>query len=492
MGTKYPPLPKVEAALYAAVWFGSILYSSWVTFEAGKAIAAKGDDSFEDGWPFLNRKRDVSDFEWNVLTSTLYTLLPFFYIYIVVGEICREIDVELVWMANLLITHSALYAFFPSTILLYMLIISAVLFCAPLFKSKALVWIVGIATITCVIFPQLGVFQVDPSLHHTFIFVTSWLNLKGIQFGLSEVKVQGALDRRLKRFLSYAYYFPTFFVGPVLYYPEFIKFSGQPNRSLKKRLTTLVMESLRFLFWTGFYLFCSHFFYPHAFTPYMDEVMTSPWILGGLGLYISLYFYLVYLIIYGISGVLCQFDGHSSLPPPQCVLKIVLYSRLWKTFDVGFYLFMLRYIYKPVLGPHKCGLIKKIFASSLCFMFVYLWHGAQRTLFFWSLFNFLGVTLEAIGKEISSSSLYLKCEGKLSLLNRRRFHALIFAPMWIMGIISSFFFFGGEYFGFCYISYLSTAPLSTLLIIWCISYCMVQVSIGVEQWEGSRKRKIRQ
>ncbi|XP_069119657.1 protein-cysteine N-palmitoyltransferase HHAT-like [Argopecten irradians] len=63
------------------------------------------------------------------------------------------------------------------------------------------------------------------------------------------------------------------------------------------------------------------------------------------------------------------------------------------------YDFMKRYIYVP-LGGSRGGITRQFLGSVLCFSFVYYWHGSEYYAFLWTVFNFIGVTVEAIGAKL--------------------------------------------------------------------------------------------
>jgi len=64
--------------------------------------------------------------------------------------------------------------------------------------------------------------------------------------------------------------------------------------------------------------------------------------------------------------------------------------------DVG------RHIYIP-LGGARHGQARRMFASLMCFLYVCLWHGMWHNVIFWVAANFIGVSLEAFGDQLSSS-----------------------------------------------------------------------------------------
>ena len=68
-----------------------------------------------------------------------------------------------------------------------------------------------------------------------------------------------------------------------------------------------------------------------------------------------------------------------------------------------------RHIYIP-LGGSRHGHARRLFASLMCFSYVCLWHGMWHNIVFWVVANFIGVTLEAIGDQISSDPQFRQLE----------------------------------------------------------------------------------
>ena len=67
--------------------------------------------------------------------------------------------------------------------------------------------------------------------------------------------------------------------------------------------------------------------------------------------------------------------------------------------------FCFRYIYFP-LGGSRYGVLRQFFASFISFCFVYYWHGAEDYLLVWSLMNFFGISLEAVGTMITQTQAF--------------------------------------------------------------------------------------
>lgn len=105
-----------------------------------------------------------------------------------------------------------------------------------------------------------------------------------------------------------------------------------------------------------------------------------------------------------------------------------------------------RYIYVPIRKSN--GYFGKLFASFLCFTFVFIWHGIQMNIFIWTLLNFIGIVIEDIGVSISKSKQYYKMQNTyLSSKNTKRLHCILASPLLAMSAISNFYFLGGQEIG---------------------------------------------
>jgi len=68
-----------------------------------------------------------------------------------------------------------------------------------------------------------------------------------------------------------------------------------------------------------------------------------------------------------------------------------------------------RYIYKPS-GYHSDSVDvgTKLTRSFMCFAFIFIWHGLSWEVFLWTLFNFIGITLETLAKIFGKSPYYFR------------------------------------------------------------------------------------
>ena len=70
---------------------------------------------------------------------------------------------------------------------------------------------------------------------------------------------------------------------------------------------------------------------------------------------------------------------------------------------------LFRYIYLPMIGPNK-GLKGSLLASTMCFSFVYLWHGLMPHVMLWSFLNYVGIVCETVSKAIWQTATYQRIE----------------------------------------------------------------------------------
>ena len=64
-----------------------------------------------------------------------------------------------------------------------------------------------------------------------------------------------------------------------------------------------------------------------------------------------------------------------------------------------------RYIYKPFIGA-RSGFWVQLFGSTMCFSFVYLWHGTMPHVLIWAFLNYVGIVCESLTKAIWQTEFY--------------------------------------------------------------------------------------
>ncbi|XP_076381738.1 protein-cysteine N-palmitoyltransferase Rasp isoform X3 [Megalopta genalis] len=263
-----------------------------------------------------------------------------------------------------------------------------------------------------------------------------------------------------------------------------------PNTMIKKpfqawklaELGYFALNLIRYTFWILFANFFLHFLYFNAmhYHPKVVEDL-NPWALYGLGYCMGQFFLIKYVVVYGLNHIVCAIDRIKAPSQPKCVARIHLYSDMWKYFDEGLYKFLIRYIYTPLLKSN----FNKLFASFLCFIFVFVWHGMQINIFIWAFLNFIGLNIENLTKLIEKSKYCINIREKyMSPISARRIHCVLTSPLLAMSVISNFYFFAGEEVGYIYIYRIFHDIWYSTLILLYFLYCCCQVSIDLKNWES--------
>ena len=178
------------------------------------------------------------------------------------------------------------------------------------------------------------------------------------------------------------------------------------------------------------------------------------WALFGLGYLMGQTFHLKYFVFYGFATSFGHFDGIDMPKLPICVGHIHLYSEMWKKFDEGLYQFLLRYIYTQLCSKKATTVskkVQKVMASAITFLFIFIWHGLYMFILIWSMLNWLCIILEQALKVFAKSKMFLRLTNRFSPTNKGRIIAVIGSNIFIMSVISNFFFFAREETGYIYI-----------------------------------------
>ncbi|XP_055541267.1 protein-cysteine N-palmitoyltransferase Rasp isoform X3 [Wyeomyia smithii] len=199
---------------------------------------------------------------------------------------------------------------------------------------------------------------------------------------------------------------------------------------------------------------------------------TNLWVLYGLGLLMAHFFFVKYVIYYGIGIAFGVFDGIEMPQKPICIGRVHLYSDMWKFFDRGLYEFLFRYIYTQLCTKTSSG-VRKIMASLATFMFIYVWHGLYTFVMIWSALNWICVVLEGFVKNIFG--------------NNTRLGALVGTHVFILSVLSNFFFFAREEVGYVYIKRTYFESISNYAVLYIVTYCFYRTGEWIKSIESNRK-----
>lgn len=134
---------------------------------------------------------------------------------------------------------------------------------------------------------------------------------------------------------------------------------------------------------------------------------------------------------------------------------------------------------------------RKLLASFVTFVFIYLWHGFYWFVMVWSLLNFVCVQIEHVGKALWRRQRYQR------ELNdwQRRLVALGGSQLFIPAAISNFYFFGGIEVGNVFMvrtyGWTSTGPIFSYVCLTAVCYCLYHTSEYIKLGEQKRMKSLK-
>uniref|UniRef100_A0A8C9V0F0 Hedgehog acyltransferase n=1 Tax=Scleropages formosus TaxID=113540 RepID=A0A8C9V0F0_SCLFO len=429
----------------------------------------------EKGFLILGFKKDPSDFEWSFWNewakrSLLYTLLGHAVVSWLAGIYLPQGRVVAFTAYGLLAACLQLGLRGVATVLLHV----GVAFGVAQMRSPALCWICALillATLHLNFLEELqrGWYETEAE-YYLLVFGVAVCSLRSISYSLDHCSrpLVASSCTRLGWLAAYTFYHPLFYNGPVVTFEDFARLG----------LCSLLGYIARIFAWWLLAEFMIHVMYMHTIQSNETYLhLLSPWALGGLALALVQFFYVKYLVLFGVPSLLARLDGLEPPRLPRCVSTMYSFAGMWRYFDVGLYHWLLRYIYFPMGGSQK-GLLRRLLSTCLAFGFVCYWHGGHDYLQNWALLNWAGLTLMVPLLTVGPPFLQ---ERRLSPPMRRRAQAFLSSFSTAMLILSNLIFLGGNHVGRIFWNRIflqgwsTTAPPVLLFL-----YCYAQ--IGME-WD---------
>jgi len=502
----YASLSFAEISVCTATWVCGVMYSLYNLYIVSIDQVRRGNiryalEMVKPWWRFWRQDRvfrDVADHEWASWKQTAALVGVYVMLYPILSWCCKK------FFKNFIILFSATYSVIITSMLLgswavlYIFICIFVMFGISLLNSAILVWAVSISYILLLntfplkdmkdwIFPDQASQMYEGYLTSVLL---AWVNARCVSFSLD--RIWGKVEREqglwegILMLTAYCFYLPLGIMGPLITSKTFKECMSKDAPPLGfKLLFDALFGVARYMLWMCITDMSTYFVFQQAFTyhPHIVNSM-SMWALCGMGYAMGQFFHLKYVVMYGISSHVARTDGVDAPGHPACIGRVHLYSDMWRYFDTGLYEFMREYIYLPIITILPSSLMYKLFGSSICFSFVYLWHGTLDFILIWSLLNFLGITLEGIARALGTNERYRELEDKLSSTMIRRLHAFLSAPLLVMSSLSNFYFFAGAQVGHIFVRriLLESWPVGmpTLLVF---LYCCCQTSIEVKNYK---------
>ncbi|KAM9365691.1 protein-cysteine N-palmitoyltransferase HHAT isoform 2-T2 [Pholidichthys leucotaenia] len=453
------PLPRTEILIYWVLSFGSHLYSYYQlhrfckVHETGLVREFQLEEGFLKGF-----KRDPSDFEWNFWSewakkSLLWTLFGHGVASRFTTVFYPKRRVPVLTIYGFVAASSALGIRGVSVLLVHL----ALSFSVAQLRKPALSWGCNLLLLSTLhIQPlqeiQRGWYETEEE-YFLLLFSVAVCGLRFISFSLEHCwnPLNCGAVVQLCWLFSYTFYHPFFYNGPIVTYKDYTEQMQQPAEGSNREesaLSYLVLRSGRLLLWWCIAEYMIHVMYMHAIQS--NEIyieILPPWALGGLALALVQFFYVKYLVLFGLPSMLATLD--QLVPPklPRCVSIMHSFTGMWRHFDEGLYQWLIRYIYVP-LGGSRHGPLYNILSTGLAFGFVCFWHGGSDYLQYWALMNWAGVLVESGLKSLFVSSfIHSMVEQNFSMAMKRRWVALVSAFSTSMLILSNLVFLGGIHVG---------------------------------------------
>ncbi|KAM9803752.1 protein-cysteine N-palmitoyltransferase HHAT [Neosynchiropus ocellatus] len=487
---KQPVLSRTEISVYWVLSLGSHLYS----FYRLHKFSREHEEGLERGFQLekgLIRgfRRDPSDFEWTFWTewakkSLLWTLTG----HAVVSKLASVVVPQLRVTALTVYGVAAAAGVLGSRGVLVLLLHLSVSFCVAQLKTPALSWSCNLLLLSTLHLHglqelQRGWYQTEEEFY-LLLFSVAVCGLRFISFSLDHCwsPLDGGTVVQLGWLFSYTFYHPLFYNGPIVTYRDYVDQMQRPAAETDPAtsgLMFLLLRSTRLLLWWCIAESMIHVMYMHAIQAnetYLE--LLPPWALGGLALALVQFFYVKYLVLFGLPSMLATLDGVVSPKLPRCVSIMYSFTGMWRHFDKGLYRWLIRYIYLP-LGGSRHGVVYKLLSAGLTFGFVCFWHGGHDYLQYWALMNWAGVLVETGFKSFFSlPSVRGPLERHVPAVMRRRCLAFLSSFSTALLILSNLVFLGGIHVGRIFWKrvflrgWSSVAPPMLLFL-----YCFAQVGL---------------
>jgi len=262
---------------------------------------------------------------------------------------------------------------------------------------------------------------------------------------------------------NYILYFPLFISGPLITYDHFeddLKKDSETERSdreipshlklnLEKDnlilLAKFSFKFFKFMVYAVFTEYVTHKLYFGVLLRKHEFLRNSLdlWELAGIGMAAGQFFYLKYLLMYGVHSLIAHLDGMTPPKQPKCISRIYLYSDMFRNFDTGLYNFIKRHLYIP-LGGSRHGFARQLLTSAIVYSFIYFWHGAEYYIILWTFVNFTTINLESVGRLVGQRPWCKALEDWLGPRMWRRLRVALATPLFTASTVSIFMFIGSS------------------------------------------------
>ncbi|XP_052863335.1 protein-cysteine N-palmitoyltransferase Rasp [Anopheles cruzii] len=484
--------PSTELIICGVLYIACLMYAFYKNYELSNENLTNYD-SLEEGWSVFNpRRRDDFDWEWENFLTFIHRHGIFFLLHVALMEITRMCRVRQMSTVFAMFGLAVVYCIYNMPVLLVLLVQAFSFYYGnPRTAYKRTVWLKTFFWIAIINYFKVWYFYDKLNVHLNIDndqllelnLIVSWNVVKCASFCFDKETAQrsssddphyGLID-----LLGYLLYFPLVLMGPAIIYGRFktvhqCAYLRSPRSQCLERLLTLAARLAMATFWAGVMLAGQHFLYVNLIQQDLALLETvNLWALYGLGFLMGQFFYIKYIVFYGMGIAFGRFDGIDMPDKPICIARVNQYSDMWKYFDRSLYEFLFKYIYTQ-LCTKTSPLLQKVVASLATFAFIYVWHGVFLFILIWSLINWVCIMLERLVNHCTPAN--------------GRWRAIIGTHVFIPSVLSNFFFFASEHVGFIYLRRTYTEGIKNYLGLYAASYCFYQTGQLVKCIQTKRAR----
>ncbi|KAH8307411.1 hypothetical protein KR044_011494 [Drosophila immigrans] len=475
-------LGRFEKVLYFVVYIVYIVIGLYKIYGLRDRIvnSAQFQFQFTKGWSLLQRNneqrlRDASNDELENFGDFIAVYWPYYLLHAATSGVCgwtwpqlqRHGYIAVCTLALALNLHWTSLVMFASLLLSYFLMAQR--------RSKRLTWLlsaVWLGIINVAKNNQWWLDQVGYAEYVMLIVTLSWSVLRGCSYSLSKRQQDDIVD-----YLGYAMYFPCLTYGPFISYERF-KRVRTASAPAGQQWRTFLVALLRVGFWWLLMQCALHYFYIHylARDVRMVAMMDSVFWQHSAGYFMGQFFFLYYVVTYGLGIAFAEHDGIAAPQRPRCIGRIHFYSDMWKYFDEGLYEFLFRHIYAELCG-RDASIAAKFGANALTFGFVFIWHGCYTYVLIWSILNFLCLAAEKCFRAAISMPAYQRWSlQRFGHAGAQRVYALLATQLFIPAAFSNVYFIGGQQIGDVLMRGAYLSGVGNYLALCFCSYCFFQCS----------------
>ncbi|XP_075451826.1 protein-cysteine N-palmitoyltransferase HHAT isoform X2 [Ascaphus truei] len=451
-------LPRWELAIYLLLLLGVHFYSFYEVYLVSREYEEDLDQEFglERGASFWGLKKDPTDFEWSFwMEWGQWPLIWLMLGHVVVSQLARIFFVKLRPWFLMVYGMVACWFVLGTNGLAVIFLTMCISFLIAQLKIPLLTWLNSLLMLF--ILRNKSVENIQRGWYSTeneyflLLFTQTVRCLYYTSFSLEYTSHQSSENSSYSftSMLVYVFYYPVFHNGPIITFNEFSK--QMQKQDVGPEIYGLAQDIARLFLWWWLAELMLHLMYIHAiYSNYPLLEYVSCWALGGLALAQVLFFYVKYLVLYGLPALIVRLDGLDPPALPRCVSTMYSFTGIWRSFDVGLHRFIIRYIYIPMGGSHG-GLFGMLLSTALTFTFVCCWHGALGYLWYWAALNWIGIITErGVKKLLSASAVQDRINRNLSPMMYRRIHAALASVSTALLILTNLIFLGGEQVGKIY------------------------------------------